>query len=409
MLFWTIVKVALKSLLANKLRTVLAMLGIIIGVAAVISMLAVGTWAQGQVMNQISAMGTNLLLVRPGQRSTGGVFSGTAQNLTVADAEALVRNVPGIKYVTPVVSNMAQLKYLNSNTRTFVTGAAVPYFPSRNYKIGKGRIFTEDEAEKNGRVAVLGPVTAEKLFGEESGIGEIIKINGINFRVVGVLEPKGDQGFFNFDDQAIVPYTTAMTQLFGQKSLREIDVQTEDGVDVAQVQTAARKLLRKRHRILPEMPDDVEIRSQAEALETVGTAGAVFTVLLGSIAGISLLVGGIGIMNIMLVTVTERTREIGVRKAIGAQDRDILGQFLIESVLLSGIGGLLGIAMGMVMLKLVSIVATRTTEMGNFDISVEWMSVLVSFGFAVSVGIFFGYYPARRAAAMDPIEALRYE
>ncbi|MDX9973900.1 MAG: ABC transporter permease, partial [FCB group bacterium] len=190
MLFWTIVKVALKSLLANKLRTVLAMLGIIIGVAAVISMLAVGAWAQKQVMDQISMMGTNLLLVRPAQRSSGGVFSGTAQNLTVADAVALVRNVPGIKYVTPVVSSTAQLKYLNSNTRTFVTGAAVSYFPSRNYKIARGRAFSEDEAEKNGRVAVLGPATAEKLFGEESGIGEVIKINGINFRVVGVLEAK---------------------------------------------------------------------------------------------------------------------------------------------------------------------------------------------------------------------------
>ncbi|MDX9976050.1 MAG: ABC transporter permease, partial [FCB group bacterium] len=297
----------------------------------------------------------------------------------------------------------------NSNTRTFVTGAAVSYFPSRNYKIARGRAFSEDEAEKNGRVAVLGPATAEKLFGEESGIGEVIKINGINFRVVGVLEAKGDQGFFNFDDQALVPYTTAMSQLFGLKSLREIDIQTQDDADVEQVQAAARKLLRKQHRILPEAPDDFEIRSQAEALEAVGTAGTVFTVLLGSIAGISLLVGGIGIMNIMLVTVTERTREIGVRKAIGAQDRDILGQFLIESVLLSGIGGVLGIAAGMAMLKMVSVVATQTTEMGTFNISVEWMSVLISFGFAVSVGIFFGYYPARRAAALDPIDALRYE
>ncbi len=409
MLFWTIVKVALKSLFANKLRTVLAMLGIIIGVAAVISMLAVGAWARNQVIDQISLMGKNLLLVRPAARGTGGVLSGTAQNLTVADAEAIVEHVRGVRYVAPVLSGTAQLKYMNKNTRTLVTGSSVTYFPSRSYEVEKGRPFSEHEAERSMRVAVLGPLTAEKLFDNDDPIGKTVKFNGINFRIVGVLKSKGDQGFFNFDDQAIIPYTTAMSQLFGQNHLREIDIQAEDDADVAQVQRATTAVLRRQHRILPEWPDDFEIRSQAEAIEAVGKAGMIFTVLLGSIASISLLVGGIGIMNIMLVTVTERTREIGVRKAIGAQDRDILGQFLIESVLLSGLGGVLGVLAGVGLLKLVSLVATHTSELGSFDIQVEPMGVIISLSFSVSVGIFFGYYPAHRAANLDPIEALRYE
>jgi putative ABC transport system permease protein len=319
MLFWTVVKVALKSLYANKLRTVLAMLGIIIGVAAVISMLAVGNWAQQQVLEQVSAIGTNLLMVRPGQRGSGGVLAGTYQNLTVKDAAALVEEVPGIKYVAPVLSGTAQLKYLNNNTRTIVTGTSVTYFPTRNYEVEKGRPFTEDEAEKSARVAVIGPVTAEKLFEGEDPLGKTVKFNGINFKIVGVLASRGDQGFFNFDDQAIVPYTTAMSQLFGQTYLREINIQAASEDIVPEVQLQATRILRRQHRLLPEQPNDFEIRSQAEALETVGRVGSIFTILLGSIAGISLLVGGIGIMNIMLVSVTERTREIGIRKAIGAR------------------------------------------------------------------------------------------
>ncbi len=402
MLFWTIAKVALRSLYANRLRTVLAMLGIIIGVAAVISMLAVGATAQSEVMNQISMMGTNLLMVRPGQRGTGGVLSGTAQNLTVKDAESIVANVPGIKYVAPVVSGTAQLKYLSRNTRTMITGSSVTYFPIRNYQINLGRLFTEDEAEKAARVAVIGPVTAQKLFGDEDPINKMVKFNGINFTIVGVLASKGDQGFFNFDDQAIIPYTTAMSQLFGLTNVREIDIQVEDENNIAAVQAATTMLLRRNHRILPEWPNDFEIRSQAEALDMVGKVGSVFTILLGSIASISLLVGGIGIMNIMLVTVTERTKEIGIRKAIGAQDRDILRQFLIEAVLLSGIGGLLGIAAGFGLAAIVSSVS-------DFTVVVEPSGVLLALTFSVSVGIFFGYYPARRAANLDPIDALRYE
>jgi putative ABC transport system permease protein len=251
-------------------------------------------------------------------------------------------------------------------------------------------------------VAVIGPVTAENLFGETDPLGETIKLKGINFRVVGVLKSKGDQGWFNPDDQAIVPYSTAMKQLFGTDSLREIDIRVADGADIDGVVAETTKLLRKRHRVGAEAEDDFNIRNQAEMLEMASTVLRTFTILLGSIAGISLLVGGIGIMNIMLVTVTERTREIGVRKAIGARDRDILRQFLFESILLSGLGGLLGVGLGFA-------IAGTIGWASDFVTVVEPASIVLSLGVSASVGIFFGFYPALRAARLDPIEALRYE
>jgi putative ABC transport system permease protein len=380
------------------------MLGIIIGVAAVISMLALGSGAQHQVMERFNAMGSNLLIVRPGQRrGHRGVRVGTYQNLTLEDAQAVVAEVPSVHQIAPVVRGGAQFKYFNKNTQAMVIGSSITYFPIRNFEVERGRPFSEVEAERMARVAVLGSVTAENLFGEEADpIGEIIKIKGINFRVIGILKSKGDQGWYNPDDQAIIPYSTAMKQLLGTDRLREIDIQVKQGYDQSKAQEEVSKVLRRRHRIQPEGENDFSIFNQAELIQNVTEVTQTFTILLGSIAGISMLVGGIGIMNIMLVTVTERTREIGVRKAIGAKDRDILGQFLIEAVLMSGLGGFIGVIAGVGGAKLVE-------SAMEFDTVVEASSIMMALGFSAAVGIFFGFYPARRAAKLDPIEALRYE
>ena len=402
MLFWTIVKVGVKSLLANKLRSLLAMLGIIIGVGAVIAMLAMGAGAKAQIMDRISAMGTNLLIIRPGQAGTRGVVSGTTQTLTLADAHALLTDAPGVARVAPTVNGSAQVKYLNRNSRTTVVGTAVTYLPIRDFEVEHGRDLTDQEVEGMSRTALLGPVTATNLFDTDDPLGKTVKINGINFQVVGVLKSKGDQGWFNPDDQVIVPYTTAMKQLFGLDYLREIDVQAADDADLKEVQESIITVLRKRHRLEEGVEDDFSVRNQADIIQTASEVTQTFTILLAGIASISLLVGGIGIMNIMLVTVTERTREIGVRMAIGAKRRNIRLQFLLESLIISGIGGLMGVGAGFA----AAFVISRLTQFGA---AVEMKSVLLSLVFSAAVGVFFGYYPARRAAMLDPIEALRYE
>ena len=403
MLFWTIIKVALKSLVANKLRSFLAMLGIIIGVGAVIAMLAMGAGAQKQILDRITAMGTDLLIVSPGSRGSFGARTGTEQNLKLEDAEAILKEVPSVVQLAPVVRGRAQVKYFNKNNSTSVIGTGITYFPIRNFDIEFGRSFTEGEVERMARVAVLGPATVKELYSPgEDPLDTIIRVNKDNFRVVGVLKAKGDQGWFNPDDQIIVPFTTAMKTLLGQEYLNEIDIQGRRGVDLASVQEATSTVLRQRHRLLPGRPDDFHVRNQAEMIDVLTGVARTFTILLGGIASISLLVGGIGIMNIMLVTVTERTREIGVRKAIGAKDRDILRQFLIESLLMSILGGLIGVALGV---GAASVMAKAT----SFSTHVELQSVILALSFSGAVGVFFGYYPARRAAKLDPIEALRYE
>jgi len=410
MLFWNIIKVALKCLLANKLRSFLAMLGIIIGVGAVISMLALGAGAQKKILDRMTAMGTNLLIIRAGQRGTGGVMSGTQQTLTLDDAEAIVNKFPEAERVAPVVNGSVQAKYFNKNTRISVIGTAAAYFPIRNFELDKGRLFTEQEAERLARVAVLGPMTVTNLFGENDPLGQPVKMNGINFTIIGVLKAKGDQGFYNPDDQALIPYSTALKEVFGQtavkaNSIKEIDVQGTDNADLTRLQEEITALLRKRHRVLPTAPDDVTIRNQAEMLSAASEMSDTFNILLGGIASISLLVGGIGIMNIMLVTVTERTREIGVRKAIGAKDRDILSQFLIEAIMMSVIGGIIGVAAGIGGAKAIPLI----DRFKDFLTLVTPFSIVISLSFSVAVGIFFGFYPAWRAAKLDPIEALRYE
>jgi putative ABC transport system permease protein len=354
-------------------------------------------------------MGTNLLMIRPGQRGFGGVMSGTQQNLTVDDAVALLK-VPGVEFLSPVVSNFEQVKYLGSNTRTNVVGVATTYFPIRNYELDEGSFFGDADTETRlGRVAVLGPTTATNLFSDTDPVGKTIKINGINFLVVGTYQSKGDTGWQNMDDQIFIPYRTGIKELFGvtstiPNSIREIDVSAEDDADVDKLQQTLLQVMRRQHKLQPDMPDDVQVNSQTEILANASQFANTFSVLLGSVAGISLLVGGIGIMNIMLVTVTERTREIGVRKAIGAKDRDILNQFLIEALIMSGLGGLIGVAGGVGAAKLL---ASLSTNLPTAVVSSS--SIFLALGFSAAVGIFFGYYPATRAAKLDPIEALRYE
>ncbi len=403
MLWWTVVKTALKSLISNKLRSFLAALGIVIGVGAVIALLALGAGAQRDILARVSSLGKNLMVVRPGQqRRHGGVRGGSRETLKLGDAEAILDEVGGIVQVTPVVRRGAQLKYFNKNTSSMVVGASRTYLEIRNFTVERGRVFTEAETNSAARVAILGPVTAKDLFDRDDPLGEMIKLNGINFRVVGTLKSKGDQGWFNPDDQVIVPYTTAMNHLFGLDHLPEIDIQTHDGADTREIQAAVTAVLRRRHRIHPGKEDDFHVRDQAEMLETVSSVTRTFTMLLGGIAGISLLVGGIGIMNIMLVTVTERTREIGIRKAIGARNRDILGQFLLESVLLSGLGGAVGVAFG-------TSLATLVARAVGIGMLLRAEDILLALSFSAGVGVFFGYYPARRAAKLNPIDALRYE
>ena len=436
MLFWIItIRAALKSLWANKLRSVLAMLGIIIGIAAVIAMLAMGAGAQAQITSRFQAMGTNLLFVRPGQRGTGGVITGTQQNLMVEDAIAIAK-VPGVGSVSPVVGGSVQMKYLNRNNRTSISGVSMPYFEMRNFEIGKGRAFTEAEAESMARVTVIGPNVAQNLFGSEESVGQTVKCNNINFKVVGVTKSKGDQGWNNPDDQALIPYTTAMKVLFGQDFLREIDVAVAPGADITSVSgqpagtsgfgppgarggtlhkvfppaDSITALIRKRHRLVDlSVPDDFIIQNQAELLASLSASILTFRILLGTIASISLLVGGIGIMNIMLVTVTERTREIGVRKAIGAKNRDILTQFVVEAVFMSGLGGLLGAGLGVGSSMLIAYLVTRTPGSVIPVPVVQTVYVILSMAVSGGVGIIFGVYPAYRAAQLDPIEALRYE
>ncbi|MCX7015215.1 MAG: ABC transporter permease [Candidatus Sumerlaeota bacterium] len=402
MLFWTIVKIAFRSLFANKLRSVLAMLGIIIGVGAVISMLALGAGAQKQVIDQINAIGANYVIVRAGQSGLHGVMTGIKENLTLEDGEAVLDEVPGLVRMAPVVQGGAQFKYYNKNTRSTIQGTSPDYLAIRRYEIDKGRAFTDHETKRMAHVAILGPVTVENLFGRSEPLGETIKISGINFKVIGVTKSKGDQGFYNPDDQALIPFTTAMKQLLGVTTVREIDYEAETGADIDKVLKDISAVLRPRHRLRADTPDDFEIRTQAQFIDSVSSVTRTFTILLASVAGISLFVGGIGIMNIMLVTVTERTREIGIRKAIGAKNRDILSQFLLESVVMSCLGGAIGVGLGIG-------VAQAIQRFAEFATLVQVSSILLAFSFSAAVGIFFGLYPARRAALLNPIEALRYE
>ncbi len=327
---------------------------------------------------------------------------GPKKNLKPPHAEALVREVQGIWRVSPFVSGSAQVKYYNQNTATSVNGVAACFLSLRNCSIQEGRDFSETEVESAAKVCIIGSKTAEDLFGEDDPVGQVVKIKSLNFQVIGVLRTKGDQGWANPDTFCYIPYTTAMQDLYGMDYMQEIYIELYEGVDQEEVRQDVRAVLRRLHHLQSDQPDDFRLRFQTEWQQAADEATQTFAMLLGGIASISLLVGGIGIMNIMLVTVTERTREIGIRKAIGAKEHSILLQFLAESLMISGLGGLVGVVLGVGG-------ALALNRFTSFVTVVRLPAVLLALSVAGAIGVFFGFYPARRAAALDPVEALRYE
>ncbi len=399
------ISVALEGLAANKLRSALTMLGIIIGVSSVITMLALANGASGKMMQQIKQMGTNVLFIQSGQSKTGAVRGGfgSMNTLTLKDADAIVEKCRAVAKVAPEVQSSEQVKFSNKNTSTTILGTTPDYLSIRNYRVKKGRFFRTRDVESSRKVAVIGPTTAKTLFGKMSPVGKKISIKGIRFDVIGVLATKGTAGgFADPDDQVMVPVTTAMRRLLGLQYVRTINAQALKMDQMDRATSQITKVLRKRHRIAESADDDFVVRSQAEIMEMANETSKVFTLLLAGIASVSLLVGGIGVMNIMLVSVTERTREIGIRKAIGARRRDIQWQFLIEALALSMTGGVAGILTGIVASWIIS-------KASGLNAAVSVGSILLSFGFSALVGIFFGYYPARSASRLDPIDALHYE
>jgi putative ABC transport system permease protein len=404
-MLWEMLQVAWDSLMANKLRSVLTTLGVLIGVAAVITMLAIGQGAREQQLQLIQQMGANVVLVFPGQfrRGAVGFGMGSVQTLTMRDIEALSKGNALIVQVAAEVRRVAQVVYRQKNTSTSVVGVTANYPVVRAYKVEKGRFFTEHEDLANARVAVLGQTVVANLFGENANpVGKTIRINGIPFKVIGVLAKKGALGPMDLDDQILIPLRTAMYRLFGTEYLNTISVQIVRNEFVTAAMEEIERILRRSHRLPPNKPSDFAMRTQAEWEQLAEQTSRLFIILLLSIASVSLIVGGIGIMNIMLVSVAERTKEIGIRKAIGAKPSDIQLQFLLEAVVLSLVGGGLGIFFGIAASYAIGKVASWT-------VIVSPISVILAFGFAAAVGIFFGYYPARKAAKLEPVEALRYE
>jgi len=405
--------VALRALAANKLRSALTMLGIIIGVAAVITLMSVGQGVQRAITEQIQGIGSNLLFVVPGGTSrSGGAPTRSGLTLTMGDYRALADrfNVPDAVHVAPELDGVAQVVIGNRNVRTSISGVTPDYASVRNSKLEMGRFIAPGDLHAQSRVAVLGQLTYERLFPDGGyPIGQVVRIKRIPFKIVGVLAPRGGSGTSNEDDVILVPLTVAYSRLFNRRSssgeplvtLIYVQVASEDRLDDAAEDII--RVLRERHRITYNQDDDFTVISQKDLLSVFGQITGLLTLFLGSIAGISLLVGGIGIMNIMLVSVTERTREIGIRKAVGANRRDILLQFLIEAIVLSLIGGVIGIALGFAGSLLISQASDQLTTY------VSPGSVLLAAGFSTLVGVFFGLYPAVRASRLNPIDALRYE
>jgi len=406
-------RIAVRSLLANRLRSGLTMLGVIIGVMAVIAMLSIGRGAQASVTEQIKAMGTNLLIVLPGRSSQGGVRAGlgSAITLTYKDAEAL-EGLSSLDAVVPVIQTSAQVAFGNANAQTYLVGTTPEYTTVRNHPVARGSFISESHLRSRALVAVLGADLVDALFSGVDPLGQIIRIRGVPFRVIGVLERKGGGGFMSQDDLVIVPITTAFTRFprranyKGEPSISAIYIQAKDETVLDQASEEIRQVLRGRHHLLPADEDDFTIISQQDILNVAGNITAIFTIFLGGIAAISLIVGGIGIMNIMLVSVTERTREIGIRMAVGAKRRDILLQFLTEAIVLSLVGGAIGILLGW--LASWGIGQIRLGE-SQIRTVVSPDSVLLATLFSAAVGLFFGLYPANRAATLNPIDALRYE
>ena len=401
-------RIALRALVVNKMRSALTMLGIIIGVSAVIAMIAVGSGAKQRIEEQIASMGSNLLMVQSGSATSGGFRggAGTVPTLTVDDAKAIETEIPGVRYVSPSISGVAQVVYGNQNWSTIIQGTAPEMLEIRGWLLSSGRSFTEQELGGAAKVCVLGQTVVDNLFGAIEPVGQIVRIKKIPFMVIGVLSPKGQTTWGqDQDDLIFVPLTTGQKQVFGQTfpgMVRNIAVQAWGPEEIKQAETQINQLLRQRHHIQPGQENDFSVRNLTELMSSREESANVMSLLLGAIASISLIVGGIGIMNIMLVSVTERTREIGIRIAVGAKSRDILLQFLIESLVLSLMGGILGIGIGI----LGTVVLSSFTQWPTL-FSIQ--TILLAFLFSGSVGVFFGFYPARKASLLNPIEALRYE
>ena len=398
--------IAVKALRRNSMRTALTALGMIIGVAAVIVMVAIGTGARVSIERQIQNAGSNLINVNAGSSGFGPVRQGlgAVTTLTPADADAIRRDVQGIRYVSPGLNTRTQVVAERGNWNTTVQGASAELTAIRDWPLQFGSFFSADEATTAAKVAVLGSSVRDQLFGDDADpVGQTIRIKNQPFRVLGVLTPKGQAAMGpDQDDTVIVPFTTVQKRLLGVQHVTGITLSAQDGVDVGKVSAQVATLLRQRHRIEPGTDDDFGVRTQAEMTSVLTSTTDTMTYLLASIAAVSLLVGGIGIMNIMLVSVTERTREIGLRLAVGARDIDVLMQFLIEAVVLSLAGGAIGVMIGVG-------ASSAITRILQWSTVVTPESILLSFGVAAATGVFFGFYPARTAAALDPIQALRYE
>ncbi len=402
------IMIALRAIVVNKLRSALTMLGIIIGVGAVIAMIAVGSGAKARIQEQIASMGSNILIVLSGSSSSGGIRfgSGTVPTLKVEDAKAILREIPNVRHSAPSLPGLAQVVFGNQNWSTVVTGTIPELLQIREWPLSSGRTFTQQEVDGAAKVCLLGKTVAENLFGGLDPLGQIVRIKEVPFTVIGVLAPKGQTTFGQDQDDTIyVPLTTAQKRLFGTRfpgMVRFITVQATGPEVMKDVEEQITALLRQRHRMAPNQDNDFTVRNLTEIAASAEQSAQVMSLLLGAIASISLIVGGIGIMNIMLVSVTERTREIGVRIAVGAKARDILFQFLIESLVLSLIGGLMGIGLGIAG----SMVLASFTQ---WPVLLSPEAIALAFLFAGSVGVFFGFYPARKASMLNPIDALRYE
>jgi putative ABC transport system permease protein len=405
MLIGEILRVSFGAIRANKLRSFLTTLGIIIGIGAVITMVALGEGAQRSIESQLQSLGTNVLTIRPGQQFFGGLDRGSGTRLSTKDAEALeLMASPNVKAMTPEISRRQQVEFGNGNANLEIYGVWPSYFEIQNRPVTMGRTFTNGEERGRRRLAVLGAEVGERLGLSSTNalLGETIRIRGIPFEVVGVLQAKGETGFQQPDASIFVPFSTAQYRVIGSDRVNSIYVQAVSARAMDHAIADIDRVLRREHRIRPGDPSDFNVRNQTTLLETLGQTTRTFTMLLAGIAFISLVVGGIGIMNIMLVSVTERTREIGIRKALGARRRDILLQFLVEALVLCLVGGGFGVALGVGGAYMI-----RRTASWNTAVAPE--AVLLAFGFAAGVGLFFGIWPARRAAKLDPITALRYE
>ena len=396
---------AIIALKANKMMTFLTMLGIIIGVGAVIALVSVGMGVKSNVTSSISSLGSNMLIVSPGSSNRGGVrgAAGSMQTLKYDDAEAIKEKIKGIDYVSPTVSGSYQVVNGNMNWNTSVQGVTPELMSIRALTVGYGSFISQSDMNKRQRVAVIGTTVASNLFGTDNPVGKNIRINNQPFKVIGLLESKGQSSMGqDQDDMIYIPLTTAQERMLGITYVQSINVQVTSQDDMDQVQAEIENLLRQRHHILSGKEDDFNVRNLTSLMEAVSESTSMLTILLGCIAGISLVVGGIGIMNIMMVSVTERTREIGIRKALGATYDNIMMQFMIESMVIGVVGGIIGIVLGCGASQIIG-------KLGNFTTVITILPILVSFIFSVGIGLFFGIYPAQKAAKLDPIEALRYE